>query len=289
MPRDAISPSDHVFVVPAFGDSPFLAGCLESLRNQWLPSAILITTSTPSEFIAAVARDAGVEVVVNPERKGIAADWNFALGVAGRRYATLAHQDDIYAPDFAAQTLDSFAADATGVLCFTAYQEIDDAGGETSSKISRVKHLIELVTLGRSRAVAGLRLRAYLSFGNPLPCSSVTFDTRKLRGFRFSSEYASNLDWDAWWRLMEDGATFLRHARPAGRPPAQHADRHRPPQARRDPGRRRPDHVPSRLASPDRRCDRGGLSVGWVNHAWRSCVHIAGASIRLTSPTRRTP
>ncbi len=210
MPRDAISPSDHVFVVPAFGDSPFLAGCLESLRNQWLPSAILITTSTPSEFIAAVARDAGVEVVINPERKSIAADWNFALGVAGRRYATLAHQDDIYAPDFAAQTLDSFAADATGVLCFTAYQEIDDAGGETSSKISRVKHLIELVTLGRSRAVAGLRLRAYLSFGNPLPCSSVTFDTRKLRGFRFSSEYASNLDWDAWWRLMEDGATFLR-------------------------------------------------------------------------------
>jgi hypothetical protein len=210
VPKAAISACDHVFVVPAFGDSPFLAGCLASLQAQWLPSAIIIATSTPSDFIDAVARDARVEVIVNPERKGIAADWNFALGLAGRRYATLAHQDDTYAPDFVAQTLSAFAGDSEGVLCFTGYQEIDDAGGAKSSKISRVKHLIELVTLGRSRAVRGPRLRAYLSFGNPLPCSSVTFDTRKLRGFRFSSEYASNLDWDAWWRLMEDGATFLR-------------------------------------------------------------------------------
>ncbi len=210
MPKAAISPCDHVFAVPAFGDSPFLPACLASLKAQWLPSTIFIATSTPSDFIAAVAREADVEVIVNPERKGIAADWNFALSVADRRYATLAHQDDTYAPDFLAQTLTAFAADDGGALCFTGYQEIDDLGAAKSSKISRVKHLIELVTLGRSRAVRGPRLRAYLSFGNPLPCSSVTFDTRKLCGFRFSSDYVSNLDWDAWWRLMEDGATFLR-------------------------------------------------------------------------------
>ena len=210
MPKAVIDSRDHVFVVPAFGDSPFLAGCLASLQAQWLPSLVVLTTSTPSDFISAIARESGVEMIVNPQRKGIAADWNFALSVAGRRYATLAHQDDTYAPDFVAQTLSAFAAESGGVLCFTGYQEIDDAGDAKSSKISRVKHLIELVTLGRSRAVRGPRLRAYLSFGNPLPCSSVTLDTRKLRGFRFSSEYSSNLDWDAWWRLMEDGATFLR-------------------------------------------------------------------------------
>jgi hypothetical protein len=210
VPRAAISSSDHTFVVPTFGDSPYLADCLASLRKQWLSSGIIITTSTPSDFVTAVARDVGVELIVNPNRKGIAADWNFALGVADRRYATLAHQDDTYEPDFLAQTLTAFAAESSGVLCFTGYQEINDLGASKSSKISRVKHLIELATLGRSRAIRGPRLRAYLSFGNPLPCSSVTFDTKKLRGFRFSSDYASNLDWDAWWRLMEDGATFLR-------------------------------------------------------------------------------
>jgi len=210
VPKAVINSRDHLFVVPAFGDSPFLAGCLASLRAQWLPSGIIIATSTPSDFIAAVAREADVEVIVNPEQRGIAADWNFALSVADRRYATLAHQDDAYAPDFLAQTLTAFAADGAGVLCFTGYQEIDDFGDPKSSKISRVKHLIEFMTLGRCRSVRGRRLRAYLSFGNPLPCSSVTFDTKKLRGFRFSSDYASDLDWDAWWRLMEDGATFLR-------------------------------------------------------------------------------
>ena len=209
MPVTAVDSSDHVFVVPAHGDSPFLAGCLTSLSAQTLSSRILVTTSTPSAFIDKAARDAGVDLLVNTQRGGIGADWNFALAAADRRFVTLAHQDDTYAPDFLGQTLDAFARD-DGVLCFTGYQEIDDSGAAKSSKVSRVKHLIEAVTLGRARRVGGLRLRAYLSFGNPLPCSSVTFDTQRLAGFRFGEDYASNLDWDAWWLLMRAGATFLR-------------------------------------------------------------------------------
>lgn len=209
VPNSVINPADHAFVVPAYGDSPFLPGCLASLRAQWLSSRILITTSTPSPFIEAAAGVAGVNVKVNAVRSGIAADWNYALDVADCRYVTLAHQDDIYAPDFLAQSLNALAR-GKGGLCFTGYQEIDDAGSPKSSKISRVKHLIDLAVLGRAREVRGARLRAYLSFGNPLPCSSVTFDLLTLAGFRFSNTYASDLDWDAWWRLMEADATFVR-------------------------------------------------------------------------------
>ena len=200
---------DHAFVVPAYGDSPFLAGCLASLRAQSLSSRIVIATSTPSDFIRAAAREADVRVVVNPERAGIGADWNFALSIATRRYVTLAHQDDVYAADFLHETLAAFTrGDAS--LCFTGYQEIDDDGAPKSSKVSRVKHLIEAVTLGRARIVRGLRLRAYLSFGDPLPCSSVTFDRSRNPAFSFSRDLASNLDWDAWWRLMASGETFVR-------------------------------------------------------------------------------
>jgi hypothetical protein len=200
---------EHAFVAPCFGDSPFLPGCLASLKAQTLPSRILVTTSTPSDFIFGAAREAGVDVVVNPERRGIAADWNFGLRAAEARFVTLAHQDDTYAPAFAAETMAAFASGAGG-LCFTGYDEIDDAGAPVSSKISRAKHLIESVTLGGARAVGGLRLRAFLSFGNPLPCSSVTYDLARLGDFAFSGDYASNLDWDAWWRLMLAGETFLR-------------------------------------------------------------------------------
>jgi hypothetical protein len=200
---------DHAFVVLAYGDSPFLAGCLASLQAQTTASRILVATSTPSEHISAAARERGAEVVVNPRRGGIASDWNFGLAAAPTRFVTLAHQDDVYYPMFLTETLAAFAA-GDGALCFTGYDEIDDVGAPKTSKISRAKHLIERLTLGRARQARGLRLRAFLSFGNPLPCSSVTYDRARLPGFSFSDCFASNLDWDAWWRLMSAGEAFVR-------------------------------------------------------------------------------
>jgi hypothetical protein len=200
---------DHIFVILAYGDSPFLGDCLASLAAQSLASRMVIATSTPSAFISRAAQGHGVPVMINPRRVDIAGDWNFGLGAARARYVTLAHQDDTYARDFLAETRAAFARH-DGVLCFTGYQEIDDRGGPKSSKVSKAKHLIEAVTLGGRRVVRGPALRAFLSFGNPLPCSSVTFDMAKLAPFAFSRDFASNLDWDAWWRLMAAGETFLR-------------------------------------------------------------------------------
>jgi len=202
-------PADHEFVVLAFGESPFLRECVGSLKKQTVPSRITIATSTPNDFIFEVAADTGLDVLVNPTRAGIAADWNFALGLTESRLVTLAHQDDVYHPDFLARTLAALAQE-DGVLCFTGYQEIADDGAPRSSNISRVKHLIEWLVLGRKTRVSGRRLKCFLSFGNPLPCPAVTYDTRKLPGFQFSSEFSSNLDWDAWWRLMSAGAAFVR-------------------------------------------------------------------------------
>jgi Glycosyl transferase family 2 len=200
---------DHSFVVLAYRDSPFLAGCLKGLAEQSLASRILVSTSTPSPFIARAAAEAGAELRVNPQADGIAPDWNFGLAQAQTRYATLAHQDDTYAPDFTAKSLALFAREPAGSLCFTGYQEIDDEGAPKSSKISRAKHLIELATIGRREVLQGRRLLTFLSFGNPLPCSSVTFDKVKLPDFQFSADYRSNLDWEAWWRLAQAGETFL--------------------------------------------------------------------------------
>jgi hypothetical protein len=199
---------DHAVVVAAYGDSPFLAGCLASLRAQTLASRIVLSTSTPSPFIDAAAAAHAVPVIINPRGGDIAADWNFALQATSARHVTLAHQDDVYAPTFLSRSLERLAGE--GVLCFTGYDEIDEAGVVTGSKISAVKHLLERVTLGSETAVRGRRLRAFLSWGNPLPCSSVTFDRARLGDFAFSADYSSNLDWDAWLRLAEGGAVFAR-------------------------------------------------------------------------------
>jgi glycosyltransferase involved in cell wall biosynthesis len=202
--------ADHAFVVPAYGDSPYLPACLDSLTAQTRASRILVTTSTPSAFIAECAAAAGAALIVNPQRGGIAADWNFALAAAQARYVTLAHQDDIYFPPFTAVSLDLLTGNPRAALAFTGYIEIDDHGAPTGSKISLVKHTLERLTLGGATEPSPARLRAFLSFGNPLPCSSVTFDLIRLTGFEFSGAFRSNLDWDAWLTLAEAGVAFVR-------------------------------------------------------------------------------
>jgi len=198
----------HAFVVLAYGQSPFLESCFQSLCAQERGGRVVVTTSTPNSVIAQAVEARGLELIVNPRRSGIAADWNFGLQATSARYVTLAHQDDTYHPRFLAASLDRLRGD--GALCFTSYEEVDDQGQAAASKISRVQHLIEAVTLGGSERPSNRRMRAFLAFGNPLPCSSVTFDRHRLGAFAFSGDFASNLDWDAWLRLLEAGETFVR-------------------------------------------------------------------------------
>jgi len=205
---------DHAFVIPAYQRSPYLRQCLQSLADQSRKSAIVVATSTPNLFITRAASDFGLEVVVNPRRAGIAEDWNFALRAAEARYVTLAHQDDIYHPHFAEVSLGVLQR-LQAAVCFTSYEEIDAYRRPVSgSKISQVKHLIEAIALGATERPSALRMRAFLALGNPLACSSVTFDMQTLGDFAFSDEFSSNLDWEAWLRLVTAGVRFARVSYP---------------------------------------------------------------------------
>lgn len=202
----------HTFVVLAYGNSPFLAGCLDALAAQSVKSRIIVSTSTPSDYIAEAARAAGAELHINPKREGIGADWNFALKAAGTRYVTLAHQDDVYFPEFLALTKALFDAHPDGAIAFTGFREIGDRGEPKNSLVSSVKQVLSAVLLRSRERIAGLSRRLFLSFGDPLTCSTVTFDLENLPGFSFRTDLASNLDWEAWWRLHLEDRLFL-HAR----------------------------------------------------------------------------
>jgi glycosyltransferase involved in cell wall biosynthesis len=199
-------------VVVAYGDSPFLPDCLASLRAQTQRSRIVVATSTPSPFIETRAAEAFAPLLINPRRDGIAADWNFALNATDARHVTLAHQDDVYFPPFLHRSLHLLETTAGAAVSFTGYVEIGDEGSEVRSRTSLIKHALERMTLGGGRAPGHARMRSFLSLGNPLPCSSVTFDRSRLSGFAFSGDYKSNLDWDAWLRLLDEGAVFVRTA-----------------------------------------------------------------------------
>lgn len=198
----------HCFVVPAYGHSPHLRDCLESLRGQLQPSAIVVCSSTPFDGIEQVAAAYGAQLVVHQPNRGIGHDWNVALEAAGSRWVTVAHQDDVYLPSFSTDVMECARCYPDASVIFTDYRELlDDQPQPVGSLLKIKKVLLEIGFLGRryiSRKGPKTRL---LRFGCPIPCPAVTFSPR-VSGHRFDETLKVNLDWDAWIRLAHYNGGF---------------------------------------------------------------------------------
>ncbi len=201
--------SDHCFVVPAYGESPHLSACLQSLARQEAASPVLVATSTPNRHIAALAERHGATLHVNPVAGGgIGADWNFALGVAPTRWVTLAHQDDVYLPGFAGRTLAALRRHPGALLAFCDYGELELDRERPVSTLLRIKRvLLELGFLGGERARQRFFKTNALRFGCAIPCPAVTLDSGT--GLRFRTDLAVDLDWAAWLELARRPGAFV--------------------------------------------------------------------------------
>jgi len=203
------SPS-HAFVVPAYGRSPFLAECLESLSRQSLKSEIVVSTSTPFEGLSQLAAEYGARLVVHdtdPGRTGIGADWNRAIASVQTDWVTLAHQDDVYDQAFASRTM--AAAQDRVTLVFTGYGEIANGRVRRWTSMLLIKRvLVELAFLGRNSISARAAKLRLLRFGCAIPCPSVTLARHAIGRVGFSESLAVNLDWKAWIQLAISEGDF---------------------------------------------------------------------------------
>jgi len=203
------SASDHCFVVPAYGESPHLEACLRSLAAQVDQSPMVVATSTPNAHIAGLARRYGAKVAENPAPgRGIGADWNFALESAPSRWVTLAHQDDVYLPDFVRRTRQALSSHPDAALVFTDYREIEGTGQRPRSPLLGIKRLLlELAFLGSDHASSRFFKINSLRFGCAIPCPSATIDLKT--ALRFDVNLKVDLDWDAWLKLAQRAGTFV--------------------------------------------------------------------------------
>lgn len=199
----------HSFVVPAYGFSPYLADCLASLRAQSeATSEIVVVTSTPSVELSALAEANQVPLVVHKGSRGIAHDWNAAIGQASGDWITLAHQDDIYHPRFCELTLKALAGVGDALIAFTDYEELAPTGCRSPSALLKIKRvLLELGFLGRTAACSRFARTNSLRFGCAIPCPSVTM--RRDARIRFDPAFGVNLDWAAWLDLCERPGSFV--------------------------------------------------------------------------------
>lgn len=200
----------HTYVVPAYGLSPHLDACLASLRAQTTASAVVLSTSTPTDAVHEVARHHGVPVRVHGPNRGIGPDWNAALGSAETPLVTLAHQDDIYLPGHVAAVTTAFVASPSAVMAFTDYRELQGDALRPLNRTLLIKRVQrEFGLLGRQAVASSAMKRAMLRFGNSIPCPAVTLNRDVAADFRFREDMRTNMDWDGWLRLAALPGAFL--------------------------------------------------------------------------------
>jgi hypothetical protein len=206
-----ISDFDHVFAIPAYGQSPYLADCIESILNQRSETPkILLGTSTPSPYLEKIAADYGLELQINRVRLDIATDWNFVMEAAKSQFVTIAHQDDIYDTEYL-RVMSRMAANyGQLILAFSGYREHTDVEVRPPNVNLKIKRRLCVRAFGEREFISRSEdKRKLLSLGNPICCPSVMINRAVVPGFRFSNSWKTNLDWDGWLRLADEPGLYV--------------------------------------------------------------------------------
>ena len=205
------TPENHTFVICAYGKSIYLEQCIESLMKQTVRGGILLYTSTPNDFISGFAEKHGIRLIICEESKGIASDWNHAYKSAETELVTIAHQDDIYYPDYLKETLECINKSRDPIISFTGYYELH--GNRTITDKEFINLRIKRFLLSPLKAKSLQRnkwlRRRILSLGNSICCPSVTYVKDNLPGSLFEEGMDSNLDWAAWEKLSKRNGSFV--------------------------------------------------------------------------------
>lgn len=199
----------HTFLVPAYGRSPYLRACLQSLAAQSRRSDILISTSTPFDGLEAIAEEFGARVYVHGPNQGMAHDWNMGLAQITSEWVTVAHQDDVYRPTFAERVMAAIRQSREPNMVFTNYVELVGERLRQRTLLLTIKQvLLGLGFLGRREIGTRWSKMNCLRFGCPIPCPSVTFRTHH-RPPHFANGYRVNMDWAAWIRKAQEPGSFV--------------------------------------------------------------------------------
>jgi len=200
----------HTFVICAYKETAFLKDCIESIRNQSVQSPIICATSTPNELVSSICAQYGIPLRVNPVQAGTASDWNFAYEQADTPLVTLAHQDDIYEPDFLKLTLEYLSRAKKPLIAFTKYYEIRDGVQTLSNRLLRIKRIMCLPWRVRAFWASRFIGRRIFMFGNPIMCPTVTIVKENLEGITvFRKGYKGTTDYLAWVEVRDLPGEFV--------------------------------------------------------------------------------
>ena len=203
---------NHTFVICAYKEIPYLEECVRSLKNQTVKSKIIISTSTPNDFVNSIAKKYQVELVVNPERKGHINDCCFAYNLAETKYVTLCHQDDIYDEEFGEITIKKMEKSKNPIIAFTNYYELRNGKIVKRNMLLLIKRMINfpLKFFKQSK-----RVRLFtLSLGNAISAPTVTFNKELVDTPIIESKFKSDIDWNTWIDFANKDGSYVYISKP---------------------------------------------------------------------------
>lgn len=204
----------HSFALCAYKESPYLRECLQSLRAQTLPANVFIATSTPSLFLEEIAKEFDVPLHVGTHQSGIGRDWNFAYSRAETDFVTIAHQDDLYEPEYLSSIATYFCEAKNPILFSTDYGELRGETRVFHNKLLNTKRRVNRIMNPKAFRGSRFMRNRLLSAGCFICCPSVCLNRKRFPDFRFSETMTCNLDWDAWSRLAKEDGEFIYIPRP---------------------------------------------------------------------------
>lgn len=201
--------NELTMVLCAYKESPYLEDAAKSLAQQTEKIQMILATSTPSDYLKQIAEKYNMEYCVNPvSGGGIAADWEFAVSCAKTEWVTIAHQDDIYFPDYAASVMERLRKQPEALIVFTDYCDLSNGEYLWGRGYLLVKRLLLWAYYLRSSWGNKFFKRLPLCLGNAISCPSVTYNVKKIGTLQFERSFSVNLDWAMWLSLVEKPGKF---------------------------------------------------------------------------------
>jgi GT2 family glycosyltransferase len=219
------------FAIPCHNGAAHLPDLLRSLLAQVdVDCELLLVDDASSDDSVAVARAVAgrrLALVVNPTPLGIPGNWNRCIELVGSDFFCLAHQDDVYAPEFAVTMLDALAQAPHAAAAHCRLRAIDARGAPRTSLRERYKERFWRTLPALESPAQGFQR---LFAGNFVGCPSLVFRRAAVAAIgAFDTHFRFVADWE-WllrahakdWQLAAVPQALVAYRRHAGQ--ATHGD-----------------------------------------------------------------
>lgn len=198
----------HAFIICAYKESEYLEKCIISLKKQTIKSEIIISTSTPNDYIYGLAEKYRIKLFVKDGKSDIQEDWNYACNITDAEWVTVAHQDDYYNKNYAEKIIEAIKRNPDGIIAFTDYRPIHN--NQVYMDINCFfRWLFRLPMKSKILSNINFFKKYFLAFGNAICCPSVTYNKKKINGDIFTSKLKFSLDWDTYVKLSYVKGRFI--------------------------------------------------------------------------------